>query len=366
MSGPKIGKHIHALIMAGGGGERFWPCSRQASPKQLLKIFGARTMLQETAYRVSPLVPRDRLLIITTKAQAPQIRRQLPGVPRQSVVAEPFGRDTAACIALGAALIMDRDPEAIMIVLPADHVIKDRKKFIVNLRDACRVAKERNCLVTFGITPTGPVTGYGYIRRGRWLPSGLATAFARVEEFTEKPDRATAARYLRRGDYLWNSGIFVWKAAVIVEEFKKQMPDLYRCYLEIMRALRMPRWERVLARLYGRLKKISIDYGVMERAENVMMAQADFDWDDAGSWLAIERHFAADGNGNIVMGDNITLNSSGCIVMSDGGIVGCLGLKDTIVIRTPDAVLVCHRNAAQDIKKIVQQLRTRSKWKGYL
>jgi len=365
MNRKDIKKHIHAVIMAGGGGERFWPRSRQAYPKQLLRIFGKKTMLQETARRVAPFISRDRLFVITSRAQAAEARRQLPGIPRSSVIAEPFGRDTAACVALGAAVLMERDPNAIMVLLPADHVIKNRRKFVINLEDACRMAWEHDCLVTFGIIPSGPCTGYGYIKRGDWIKQGLRTVFARVERFTEKPGRSTASRYVRCGNYFWNSGIFVWKASVIAGEFKKRMPELYRAYLEIRKALKKPGWEKALAKIYGGLEKISIDYGIMEKAKRVMMARADFDWDDAGSWLAMERHFPADASGNIAIGDNVALDSKRCIIHSDGGVVGCLGLEDIIVIRTPDAVLVCHRDSAQDIKKLVRKLKAKKNWGMY-
>lgn len=352
--------------MAGGGGERFWPRSRQAFPKQLLAIFGKNSMIQETVSRIAPLVPPRRLLVITNRVQAPHIAQQIKTVPRSSIIAEPFGRDTAACIALGTALIMARDPEAVMVVLPADHVIHDRRALLANLTDACRVAEEQNCLVTLGIVPSGPATGYGYIRRGRWLSYGLKTAFARVENFTEKPALAAAKRYMHSGKYLWNSGIFVWKAAAIAEQIGKQMPELYRGFLKIRESLSRRGWQRVVERVYQRLPRISIDYGVMEKADNVVVARADFDWDDAGSWLALERHLPADTHGNIVVGDGITHDSRGCIIMSEGGIVGCLGLDDVVVIRTPDAVLVCHRGAAQDIKKIVGRLKSQGRWAKYL
>lgn len=350
-------RHIFAVIMAGGGGERFWPKSRQARPKQLLRIFGERTMLQDTARRVSGLVPPGRLIVVTTALQAPLIARQLPGVPRASVVAEPFGRDTAACIALGAAIVLARDPEWIMVVLPADHVIRDRHRLIANLRDACRVARDRECLVTFGIVPNEPATGYGYIRKGRAVRCGLRTVFARVREFTEKPALAVARRYVRSGDYYWNSGIFVWKASVIAEELKKHMPDLYRGCIEIRDALGTRRAPGVIRKVYGSIERVSIDYGIMEKSDRVVVARADFDWDDAGSWCALERHFPADGKGNVVLGKSVALDTERCIIVSDDGIVACLGVKDLVVVKTPDAVLVCHRGAAQELKRIIKELK---------
>ena len=361
----EIKKHIFAIIMAGGGGERFWPKSRQAHPKQLLGLFGKRTMIQETVDRISRLVPKERIIIITTKIQAPLVREQLAGVPPSSVIPEPFGRDTAPCIALAAALVMERDPEGIMLVVPSDHVIRDARRLVSTLWDACRVAWQHGCLVTLGIRPTGPVTGYGYIRRGKRLPYRFRTRFASVREFTEKPDRARALRYVRSGKYFWNSGMFVWKASVIAEELKAHMPALYRGYLAIRATPEGPIRDRTVRQVYRGLKRVSIDYGVMEKARDVVVAEADFDWDDAGSWLAFERHFPRGRDGNVVLGESIALDTERCIIISDEGIVGCLGLKDLIVVRSKGAVLVCHRDAAQDLKKIVQRLKSQKRWREH-
>jgi mannose-1-phosphate guanylyltransferase len=361
----KIKNHVYALIMAGGGGERFWPKSRQAYPKQLHRIFGKRTMIQETVDRISSLVPRERIIVITNRVQAPLIGKQLKGVPSSAIVAEPFGRDTAACIALGAAIVMEKDPDGIMVVLPADHVIKDVKALAGNLQDACRVAWERKCLVTLGIKPASPATGYGYIRKGKALRYGLKTRFSTVAAFVEKPDEATAKRYLRSGRYFWNSGMFVWKAEIIAEALQAQMPKLYRGYERIRKALGSRGRERVIRSVYNGLKKVSIDYGVMERADNAIVAEADFDWDDVGSWLALERHKPADGNQNVIVGESVALDTKRCIIIADDGIVGCLGLKDIVVVKTPDAVLVSHRSSLQDVKKIIKELKTRGGWSRY-
>jgi mannose-1-phosphate guanylyltransferase len=360
-----IKRHTYAVIMAGGEGERFWPKSRQACPKQLLKIFGERSMIQMTADRITPLSSQERLLVITNELQAPLIMDQLPGVPESSIVAEPFGRDTAACIALAAAMVIERDPEGIMIVLPADHIIHDRKSLIMNLGDACKMAQDRNCLVTLGIKPTAPSTGYGYIHSGETIKSGLKTVFTRVREFAEKPDAVTARRYVQSGDYFWNSGMFIWKAAVIVEELKKQMPYLYEGYRKIRKSLNLPERERVIQEVYSGLEKTSIDYGVMENAENVIMARADFDWDDAGTWMAIERHYRLDDNGNAILGEAVILDSERCVIVGEEGIIGCVGIKDIVVVKTADAVLVCRRDRAQDVKKIVEELKTKKEWGRY-
>lgn len=365
MNTNNIKDHLYAVIMAGGGGERFWPKSRQAHPKQLLNIFGNRTMIQATAERISDMVPPDRLLVITNKVQAPLIREQLPGVPEASIIAEPFGRDTAPCIALGAAMIMERDPEGIMIVLPADHVIKDSKKLNETLWDACRVAWERRCLVTLGIAPTGPSTGYGYIRGGEQIEGAGNTKFSLVKEFMEKPDRETARRYIDSGEYFWNSGMFVWRASTIVDELRKQIPEIYEGYSKIKKAIGTDDRDTVIRDVYSCLEKKSIDYGIMENAGNVVVAEATFDWDDAGSWLAIERHHPSDSNGNVILGEAVALNTDNCIIVSEDGIVGCVGIKDLIVVKTPDAVLVCPRDRAQDVKKIVRELKASEEWKKY-
>ncbi|MDD5557858.1 MAG: mannose-1-phosphate guanylyltransferase [bacterium] len=360
-----IRRHIHAVIMAGGGGERFWPRSRRSFPKQLHRLFGPRSMLQETADRIAALVPPERLIVVTNKAQAPRIRRQLPSVPKSSIVAEPFGRDTAACIALGAAIVMERDENGIMVVLPADHVIRNRRALVRNLLDACRAAAAGDRLVTFGIRPTYPSTGYGYIRRGATVPLRTATRFFRVRRFAEKPDAATARRYIRGGDYLWNSGMFVWRASAIAAALERHMPALHRGYLEMRKGLSGPRPATAIRRVYGGLERISIDYGVMEKADNVIVAEAGFDWDDAGSWLALERHLPADRDGNVLVGEGVALGTERCIVVSDAGMVACHGVRDLIVVRTPDAVLVCHRDSAQEIKRIIARLRERRGWTRY-
>ena len=365
MAVDEIAKHVYTVIMAGGGGERFWPMSRQARPKQLLSIFGKKTMIQQTAERIAPLAGGERLLVITNEIQAPLIREQLPEVPSSSIVAEPFGRDTAACIALGAAMVAARDPEGTMIVLPADHVIRQSEKLIRNLTDACALAREEGCLVTLGIRPTEPSTGYGYIKRGEEIPFEGRTAFARVAEFMEKPDRETAERYLESGRYFWNSGMFVWTVQAIVEEIRRQMPKLYEGYLRISEGLTSPEREAIIREVYSGLEKISIDYGIMEHAESVAVAVADFDWDDAGSWCAVERHYPRDESGNVTIGDAVALDTEDSIIVSESGIVGCIGLKDLIVVKTPDAVLVCRRDRAQDVKKIVRALKERAEWQRY-
>ena len=260
---------------------------------------------------------------------------------------------------------MEKDPDGIMVALPADHVIKNVKALADNLRDACRVAWEHECLVTLGIKPTSPATGYGYIRKGHALGCGLKTRFSTVAAFAEKPDEATAKRYLRSGRYFWNSGMFVWKASVIAEALKERMPDLYRGYERIRKAPAFRARERVVRSVYGGLKKVSIDYGVMEKADNAIVAQSDFDWDDVGSWLALERHKPADRNQNVKVGESVAIDTKRCIIIADEGIVGSLGLKDIIVVKTPDAVLVSHRNSLQDIKKIIKELRSKREWRRY-
>ncbi len=366
MNFSEIKNHVYALLMAGGGGERFWPKSRQAYPKQLHKIVGAKTMIQETVDRISQLVPLERIIVITNRIQVPLIRKQLKGVPASAIVAEPVGRDTAACIALGAAIVMEKDPDGVMVVLPADHVIENRRKLVANLRDACQVAWEHNFLVTLGIRPTHAATGYGYIRKGKRLAYGLKTTFAKVAAFTEKPDVATAKRYLKSNQYFWNSGMFVWRAAAIADALRMQMPDLYRGYERIRKAIASRERDDVVRSVYAGLEKISIDYGVMEKASNAVVAKADFDWDDVGSWLALERHMPADRNQNVIVGESVALDTKRCIIIADAGIVGCLGLKDIIVVKTPDAVLVSHRRSLHNLKKIIKELRSRGEWMRYV
>lgn len=329
--------NTYAVIMAGGMGERFWPKSRKKQPKQLLSIVSRRSMIQETVDRVKALVPEERILIITNKVQAPLVKKQLPDIPRKNIIPEPLSKNTAPCIALAAKIIQERGGrDTLMVVLPSDHVIKDASRFCRIIKTAVKMAKEGKVLVTLGIKPHFPHTGYGYIKLGR----PLQDKYYKVARFTEKPDLKTAKQYIRNGKYLWNSGIFIWRTDAILEEIEKYIP-------------------RVLKKLnnYSKVPSVSIDYGVMEKTTRAVVAEADFPWDDVGNWAALEAYFKKDRFGNVFQGTSVAKDINNSIIITDSPLVATLGITDMIVVATKDAVLVCHKKRAQEVKQIVTLLK---------
>ena len=309
---------LHAMIMAGGGGTRFWPRSRTARPKQFLTFSGDRTLLQGTLDRIESQVPAERTWVITGEPHVGEARAQLPELPADHVVGEPFGRDTAACIGLGAALIARTDPAATMVVMPADHVIEPAREFQRAVHAADQFATAfPEALLTFGIPPTFPSTGYGYIHRGDPAGQRQAVSAFKVKAFKEKPDADTAERFVQSGDYDWNSGIFVWRAAAILAELRRQQPRLYAAIERIVEAWPTPRRAEVFRNEYEGLDKISIDFAVMEKAEKVLVIRAPYQWDDVGSWLALERRNPQDADGNTVQGRHVGVSTSNCVIVSD-------------------------------------------------
>lgn len=357
---------IYAVIMAGGKGERFWPQSRLRTPKQLLSITGDKPMIRETVDRLGNITGSDKILIVTNDVQAPAIKKIVPDLPGEHVIAEPCGRNTAACIALAAAYIDAQDSEAVMVVLPADHVIHDVDSFSRNITDAASVAEQHNALCTIGIEPTFAATGYGYIKADDTIDSHTTTPFYSVAQFTEKPDAETAQQFLDSGNYYWNSGIFVWKNKVFLREVEKHMPELYEGYRAIRNAIGTDSLNDVVAQVYPNLPNISVDYGIMEKADRVIMATSGFDWDDVGSWDAVAKHFEPDTQGNIVRGKFVGVDTRDCIVYSGDKLVAGVGIDNLIVVVTDDAVLLCDKSRAQDVKQIVQQLSNDPEGKDYL
>jgi mannose-1-phosphate guanylyltransferase len=348
---------LYAVIMAGGSGTRFWPKSRKESPKQLLKIVGSRTMMEDTARRFSGTLPPERLYVITNKEQAAATKRALTKVPRKNIIGEPMGRDTAAAIGL-AAVILDRiDPEAVMAALPADHIIRPRRKFINAIRAAGDVAQDSESLITFGIVPRFAATGYGYIRRGKKLVRIRGLDVFSVRQFKEKPGRKTAERYVSSGRYYWNSGIFLWKVSVILAEMKKLLPGHFRALMKIRKALGTAGEKKVLEKEYRKLKRISIDYGVLEKARDVRVVAADFEWDDVGAWRSLEDHHEQDAGGNTILGKFVGVNTKDSIIVSDRKhLVAAIDMKDVIIVQTADATLVCPKASAQKVKELVTLL----------
>jgi mannose-1-phosphate guanylyltransferase len=353
------------IIMAGGRGERFWPVSRERTPKQLVTLLGNRSFLQQAVDRVLPLVPLKNIYIITNAVQAPQVRRQLPKLPRQNVVAEPVGRDTCAAVALGAAIVGQRSTSAVMAVLPADHVIPEEKKFQQVLADSFDLAGRGQVIVTIGIKPTEPATGYGYIRLGNTLPppqgaKPCKTTFFKAEQFVEKPNFDRALEYVNSGQYRWNAGMFLWSFVTITQGLEKHQPELAAACQRWFKAAGTPKLDRLLAKEYPGLKKISIDYALMEHAQNVVVADGAFAWDDLGSWNALARHLKADAEGNCAVGDFVHVDGARNIIFDartkNRTPIAVVGLRDAILVQTDDAVLLAHKSQAQKVRELVRKL----------
>jgi mannose-1-phosphate guanylyltransferase len=349
---------LHAMIMAGGGGTRFWPRSRQSKPKQFLTLTSDRTLLQQACDRLEAQVPAEQTWVITAARHRGEVLRELPHLPAEQVVGEPTGRDTAACIGLGAALIEARDPGGIMLVCPADHIIEPAESFRRAVQAAQIAVTERpDALVTFGITPNHPATGYGYIRRAERIQNYGGCEVYRVDSFREKPATELAQRFLAEGGYFWNSGIFVWKAATVLAELRRNKPALVEGIDRIIAAWNQPDRDRVLADIYPTLERISIDYAVMERSTSALVLEAPFRWDDVGSWLALERLHPQDGAGNTIMALHTGLDTSGCIIVGEPGrLIATAGVRDLLIIQDGDALLVADRRDETAIKQIVEKL----------
>lgn len=357
---------LHVLIMAGGSGTRFWPESRAACPKQLLDMLGGRTMIQATVDRLGSLAPPDRVLVATTAALAGPIAEQLPDLPRESILVEPCKRDTAPCIGLAAREAVRRDPDAVLAVMPADHVIAPAEVFQDAIRRAAALVQEsRERIVTFGIRPTYPAETFGYIERAEPLPGGGEGVF-RVARFHEKPAAAVARDYLAAGTYSWNSGIFVFSAGAILEALRRHQPELAEHLAAIAAAAGRPGYEETLQRRFTAIRPISIDYAVMEHAREIVVVEAPFQWDDLGSWQALARLRGADADGNTIAAKHLGLDTRDCIIRStQEHLIVTVGLADCIVVHTPDATLIARRSQEEAIRKIVALLAERG-WKEHL
>jgi mannose-1-phosphate guanylyltransferase len=350
---------LHALIMAGGGGTRFWPRSRQRRPKQFLTLTGDRSLLQQALERIEAIVPPERSWIITGAAYHDETARQLPDLPTDRIVGEPCGRDTAACIGLGAALIARQDPAAVMLVMPADHVIEPVQEFRRAVHVAEHMAEDQPAaLVTFGIVPNYPATGYGYIHRGPRFAERQGVSVYQVQGFREKPGPDLAERFVWSGECFWNSGIFVWKAATILAALSEKQPKLHAAVRCIAEAWDSGQRETVLQREYQGLDRISIDYAVMEHARQVLVVQAPFRWDDVGSWLALERVHPQDAERNTVLATHCGLKTEGCVIVGDPDrLIATVGVKDLLIVQDGDATLVADRREEGTIKQLVEQLK---------
>ncbi|MEY2563013.1 MAG: mannose-phosphate guanylyltransferase [Verrucomicrobiota bacterium] len=348
---------IYALILAGGSGERFWPLSRRSRPKQLLRLVAKDTLLEQTVARLEGLVASDRILVLTNVEQEAAVRELLANIPKENIVAEPAKRDTAAAVALGAGWVAVRDHSATMIVLPADHVIKDTAAFQKTLLTAAAAAEETGALVTIGLKPTWACPGFGYIEQGEEVNLRTVAAGSgvhRVVRFREKPNADLAESFLRKGNFRWNAGMFVWSVPSVLSEFNRHTPEL-ASFISQLRA--QDNFETTIRDRFSKLPRISFDYAIMEKADRVLVVEAGFDWDDVGSWSAVAKYFKNDAEGNAANGELTAMDSTNNIVFNpDGTNIALLGVHNLIVVRTADAILICHRHQAEKIKKLVGKL----------
>lgn len=345
------------VIMAGGRGERFWPRSRMAKPKQFLNLMGKKTMLQLTVERVQDLVGITDTYVVAGSEFKETILAQVPQLPEENIIIEPFGRDTAAAIGMAALILGRKAPREVMIVLPADHYIGNVRNFQEVLKSAVATAGRGQQLVTLGITPHSPETGYGYIHRGELFDTLAGIPSYRALRFLEKPDYKRALEFLSSGDYLWNSGMFVWRIDTIRAMIAEHIPLLDAGLREIENSLETDRYQKTIEKIYSELPKVSIDYGIMEQAGNVLVIPGDFGWDDIGCWTALERYGEKDRQGNVLQGQGVLLDTANTYVISNDRTVALLGVEDLIIINDHDSLLICHKRRAQEIKKIVQALR---------
>jgi mannose-1-phosphate guanylyltransferase len=345
---------MFALILAGGAGTRLWPRSRAALPKQLLALTGGDTMMQATVKRVLPIVPLEHIFVATNREYGPLIKTQLPGLPAPNIVEEPSGKNTAPCIGLAATHMHRLDPAAVMASLHADHFIADEEGFRQALLAAAEVAKE-GYLVTLGITPDKPETGYGYIQRGPEIGNYNNHAVYQVARFLEKPNLTTAEEFVASGEYYWNSGIFIWQISTLLEAFRNCMPELYEQLGQMEQALVAG---QTIDAIWQTIRSESIDVGIMEKAAKVAVVPVDIGWNDVGSWTAIHEINAKDENGNVALSaEHLAVDTRGTLVQGNGRLIATIGLEDVVIVDTGDALLVCAKDKVQDIKKVVEWLK---------
>lgn len=347
----------YAVIMAGGKGERFWPLSTSNRPKQLLALVGDKPLIAQAVDRLEGLVPPENVFVVTNADLVEATQQAAPQLPPENIVGEPIGRDTAAAVACGGALVKARDENGVFAVLTADQVMGDLDVFFSTLKGGMDLAEQNEILVTIGIQPTFPATGFGYIESGDAFESAEGVEFRKANRFVEKPDEATASEYLATGRFYWNSGMFIWSVAALEKAFSAHCPEMrtlmdtltgYACKGKIIEGM---------GEAYPGLEKISVDYALMEKADNIIMACGTFKWDDVGSWPALESHFAQDEAGNTNIGSVESLDASGNIVMSEDRLTALIGVKDLVVVQAEGVTLVCPKDRAQDIKKMVVALR---------
>lgn len=352
---------LHAVVMAGGSGTRFWPASRKMLPKQLLSLSSERSMLQATMDRLGNLVPAERQLVVTNRLLKDAVQNQLPNLPEQNIVGEPCKRDTAPCVGLAAAMIARIDPEGTMVVMPSDHVIADHERFQEAITAGSQLIDgDPTRIVTFGIRPSYPAESFGYIQRADQIES-LDIAAYRVEQFREKPDRETAKSYVDAGTYYWNSGIFLWRASTILDALKKNVPDMHAHLSRIAAAMDTDDFNDILEKEFTAIDGTSIDYAVMENYPNVVTIEAPFPWDDVGSWQALTRLHEPDAQGNTVVGSHLGIETGGTIIHAQPGhTIVTIDVEDLIIVQTDDATLVAPKHAEERVREVVKELEARN------
>lgn len=351
---------FHALIMAGGSGTRLWPLSRDLRPKQILRLVGDRSMFQHAVERLSPLFPDDRIWIVTRSEHAGLLQAQVESLHAQNFILEPEGRGTAPAIGLGAIHLQKRDPDALMAVLTADHYISDTNRF----REALSVAEEmaqKGHLVTLGIKPSAPSSAFGYIEQGKQLERIADFDVYQVRAFTEKPNRETAARMVSSGIFTWNSGMFIWKVSRILDEFQRWMPDFYRQLMTVADALGTPDYETIVKQVWPQITKETIDYGVMEKANDIVVIPVEMGWSDIGSWESFFELLPADEQQNIVQGPHIGINTSNSLILGESRLIATLGIDNLVVVDSGDALLICKRGHEQKVKDLIENLKAQGR-----
>ena len=349
--------NTYGVIMAGGGGTRFWPLSRKETPKQLLNLSGKEIMVNETIDRLSQVAAKDNIFIVTNASQVKKMQEVTDGrILKEHILSEPSARNTAACVGYAAIKIAKTYGDGIMVITPSDAYIKNNKEYANVLRKAIKEAADTSNLVTIGITPTFPATGYGYIHFEK-----SEAEVKKVLQFVEKPNLETAKNYVSTGEYVWNSGIFVWKASVILNKFKELLPDIYADLEKIAKSFGTEYEEKTLNEVYPSIRSISIDYGIMEKSNDIKVVPGEFGWNDVGSWDMLGILHESDCDGNITVGNTLSIDTNNSIIYSSGKLVATVGIDNLIVVETPDAIMVCPKDKAQDVKKIVDKLKEQKK-----
>lgn len=349
---------VYGVIMAGGQGSRFWPLSRQAKPKQLLNLSGKELMINETIERLAGIIDKANMFIVTNQVQADAMAAAVSGkLDKGHILVEPDARNTAACIGYAACELLNKFGDGIMCVFPADHYIEDQQEFERILKVVIREASLGDKLLTIGITPVFASTGYGYMKYG----GNSNEVLRKVEEFKEKPSVNMAKTYLESGTYAWNSGMFAWKVSVILDNFKDYLPEIYQYLMQIYESMGTAEERVLIEDIYPRIPSISIDYGIMERAQQVYMVLGDFGWNDVGSWETLNTFYDPDQDGNIGMGNHVRIDTKNCIQFSDKKLIATIGVENLIIVETEDALLVCSKDRAQDVKMVVDQLKATGK-----